>query len=287
MRSQAALHGFDPDDAVVRLRPREGEDTLRTDDVVGRLGASPTTSRWCSSARSTTSPASCSTSPRSPPPGERGGAVVGWDLAHAAGNVPLQLHDWDVDFAAWCSYKYLNSGPGAARRRVRPRAPPRSRPTSRGFEGWWSTDAATRFEMTPDLAAAADAPRRGRSRTRRSSRWGRCARRWSCSTGSGWRRCASASVRLTGYLESLLDERRDDPPPRDRHAPRSRSAGAAQLSVRVPMRKELARRLRDDHGVIADEREPRHRSPRSGAAVLDVPRLLAGRAARSANRSVP
>lgn len=74
------------------------------------------------------------------------GAAVGFDLAHAAGNVPLHLHDWDVDFAAWCSYKYLNSGPGGIagcfvhRRHV-------ADPTLPRFTGWWGTDKAARFEM--------------------------------------------------------------------------------------------------------------------------------------------
>src|SRR5699024_9480153 len=75
---------------------------------------------------------------------------VGWDLAHGVGNVPLRLHDWDVDWAAWCSYKYLNGGPGAVagafvhQRHLAEGDLPR-------LEGWWSTDPATRFQMAPEV----------------------------------------------------------------------------------------------------------------------------------------
>lgn len=77
------------------------------------------------------------------------GIVVGWDLAHAVGNVPLKLHDWGVDFAAWCSYKYLNGGPGAVagifvHERHHSKALPR-------FEGWWGHSKATRFQMPHDF----------------------------------------------------------------------------------------------------------------------------------------
>ena len=81
------------------------------------------------------------------------GITIGWDLAHAVGNVDMQLHDWDVDFAAWCNYKYINSGPGAIaalfvhekhgkvekngdNAAFRPR-----------LSGWWGGDKAIRFEM--------------------------------------------------------------------------------------------------------------------------------------------
>jgi kynureninase len=115
VRSQARFHGLDPDDAVIRLKPRPGEDSLRTEDVIARLtpdvalvllgGVNYLTGELLDIPAITAA-------------GRAAGAVVGWDLAHAAGNVPLRLHDWDVDFAAWCSYKYLNAGPGALGRCV-------------------------------------------------------------------------------------------------------------------------------------------------------------------------
>ena len=110
VRSQAALHGFDPETAVIRLRPRAGEDTLRTEDVLAAQddrvalvllgGVNYLTGELMDIPTITAA-------------GRRAGAVVGWDLAHAVGNVPLALSEWDVDWAAWCHYKYVNSGPGA------------------------------------------------------------------------------------------------------------------------------------------------------------------------------
>src|SRR5262249_2851080 len=80
------------------------------------------------------------------------GITVGWDLAHAAGNVPLHLHDWNVDFAAWCHYKYMNAGPGAiAGLFVHSRHGTETDPTASGFvprlSGWWGSDKSSRFRM--------------------------------------------------------------------------------------------------------------------------------------------
>ena len=130
VRSHVALRGHDPETAILRLRPRPGEDTLRTEDVVATLnqhahsiatvmigGVNYLTGEVMDMATITAA-------------GHDIGATVGWDLAHAAGNIPLRLHDWDVDFAAWCTYKYLNAGPGAtagafvARASSRPPVPP-------------------------------------------------------------------------------------------------------------------------------------------------------------------
>ena len=174
------------------------------------------------------------------------GAIAIWDLAHAAGNVPLALHDAGVDAAAWCTYKYLNSGPGALaqlfvhERHADARGAPR-------LAGWWGNDRATRFEMaeTFDPAAGADGwrdldaadPVAGADRRRRSP----------CSTRSGCRRCASKSVALTAYLETL--DRGARPGRRDPDAarpgrPRRPAVGAAAVRAGPPRRHRRARRRR-------------------------------------------
>jgi kynureninase len=162
VQSQAGFHagraGFAPADAIVRLKPREGERTLRTEDVVETiertghslalvlLGAvNYLTGQWFDMRAITHA-------------GQRAGARVGWDLAHAIGNVPMQLHEWNADFAAWCSYKYLNGGPGAIggayvhERHCSDASLPQ-------FAGWWGNDPATRFRMGPEFVPVARADR--------------------------------------------------------------------------------------------------------------------------------
>ncbi|MEL6981256.1 MAG: kynureninase, partial [Actinomycetota bacterium] len=144
--SQIRQRGLDPETSLVTVKPRPGEETLRTEDLLAAIaehgdslalillpGVQYYTGQVLPMAEITEA-------------GHRAGAVVGFDLAHAAGNVPLHLHDWGVDFAAWCSYKYLNAGPGGVagafvhRRHVDDQTLPK-------FLGWWGTDPTTRFEM--------------------------------------------------------------------------------------------------------------------------------------------
>lgn len=148
VQSQAKFHGFDPADAIIEMKPRGGEHTLRQEDieeVIAREGQSIAliliggvhyyTGQFFDIARITEA-------------GHKQGCMVGFDLAHAAGNVLLKLHDWNVDFACWCSYKYLNSGPGAVagvfvhERHAKSFDLPR-------FAGWWGNDKSVRFKMGP------------------------------------------------------------------------------------------------------------------------------------------
>ena len=251
--SQVHHHGFDPASAVVRLRPREGEAALRTGDITAELerlggsvalvllgGVNYLTGELVDIPAVTAATHAI-------------GAVAGWDLAHAVGNVPLELNAWGVDWAAWCHYKYVNAGPGGpAGAFVHERhADDASLPR---LAGWWGTDPAVRFRMEPAFV-----PRTG-------------AAGWQVSTppvlafaplraslelfdAVGILALRERSLRLTGYLETLLDV-----VVTERNArvltPRNPARRGCQISLSVPDARTLSRRLRADHGVICDVREP-------------------------------
>ncbi|MFC4053235.1 kynureninase [Actinomadura syzygii] len=248
--SQAVHHGLDPAGTVVRLRPRPGEDVLRTEDVLAYLEREGGTVALVLLGGVNYLTGQLMDIPAITKAGRAAGAVVGWDLAHAAGNVPLRLHDWDVDFAAWCTYKYLNGGPGAVagcfvhERHVRDASVPK-------LSGWWGTDPSVRFRMDPDIAppASADA--------------------WQLSNPPilalapvlasleifdrvGMDALRAKSERLTGYLASRLAPVAGV----EIVTPSDPAARGAQLSLRVPDAGGLTRRLAEAHGVIADAREP-------------------------------
>ncbi|MER5703546.1 kynureninase [Micromonospora sp. NPDC002296] len=255
VRSQARLHGLDPDATVVRLRPRDGEDTLRTADVLDFLAAEGDTVALVLLGGVNYLTGELMDIPAITAAGRAAGAVVGWDLAHAAGNVPLALHDWDVDFAAWCSYKYLNSGPGAlAGVFVHERH--LGRADLIRFEGWWSTEAATRFEMTPVSRPPATAEAWQVSNPPIFA-MGPVRTSLELFDSVGMPALRERSVRLTGYLERLLDEVTAGRPLRV-VTPRDPERRGCQLSVRIGggSAGELTKRLRHEHGVIADAREP-------------------------------
>ncbi|MDH6135642.1 kynureninase [Kitasatospora sp. MAA4] len=259
VRSQARLHGLDPDTAVVRLRPRAGEAVLRTEDVLEHLAREGQRTALVLLAGVNYLTGELLDIPAITAAGQAAGARVGWDLAHAVGNVPLQLHDWGVDFAAWCSYKYLNAGPGAVagafvhERHHADRDLPR-------LEGWWSTEPATRFRMDPVSRppASADAwqvsnpPILAMGPVRTSLE---------LFDKVGMSALRARSERLTGYLEALLDEITPSRPI-GVVTPRDPGRRGCQLSLRIGSGSgsgsaaELARQLRRTHGVIADAREP-------------------------------
>ncbi|KAJ7582890.1 kynureninase [Mycena floridula] len=143
--SQVIAHGLDPSEAILEISPRAGEHTLREEDIIAALdregssialvlfsGVQYYTGQWFGMENITRK-------------AKEQGCICGWDLAHAIGNVPMFLHDWDVDFAVWCTYKYLNAGPGSIgglfvheKWNEGPK-----------FAGWWGHDPKTRFKMPP------------------------------------------------------------------------------------------------------------------------------------------
>ena len=147
-QSQVRFHGYEPEDAIVEVKRRKGEHNIRLEDVVAKIeelgeelalvligGVNYYTGQVFDMKTITEA-------------GHNVGAYVGWDLAHAAGNIELQLHDWQVDFAAWCSYKYMNSGPGNAsgcfiheKHHTNSELP--------RFAGWWGHNKERRFKMEP------------------------------------------------------------------------------------------------------------------------------------------
>ena len=249
--SQARFHGLDPAEAIVELRPRQGEATLRTADVVEAIERDGDGIALVLLGNVNYLTGQAFDVPAITRAARARGCAVGWDLAHGAGNLLLSLHDWDVDFAVWCSYKYLNGGPGTLagcfvhERHAEDASIPR-------FAGWWGHDKARRFEMQPGFRAIPG------------------AEGWQLSNPPIFQLAAlRASLelfdratmpalrergdRLTAYLESRLDRLATDAvritTPRD---PRQRGS---QLSLRVKDGKALVARLAAA-GVICDFREP-------------------------------
>ena len=254
LESQVRFHGFDPAEALIELEPDEPNGTLSTAAIERALaehgprvalvmlpGVQYRTGQAFDLQAITAL-------------GHRHGCTVGFDLAHAVGNLPLQLHDSGADFAIWCSYKYLNAGPGAVggafvHERHANTALPR-------FAGWWGHDKATRFQMGPAFVPTPGADG------------------WQLSNPpilalaplrvslevfhrAGMARLREKSLRLTGYLEWLVNARLADV--LEVVTPADPARRGAQLSIRVRGGRAQGRALFEHliaNGVIGDWREP-------------------------------
>jgi kynureninase len=252
--SQLSFHGLDARH-LIEVEPRPGEQALRTEDIIEILeregarlalvlwpGVQYLSGQWFD-LRAVVAAARAA------------GAAVGLDLAHAIGNVPLELHDWNADFAVWCSYKYLNAGPGAIggcfvhqRHAKRPDLP--------RFSGWWGHDKASRFEMGPDFQPISG------------------AEGWQVSNPSvlsaapllasleiferaGVARLREKSMHLTAFMQHLIQTRLATAA--QIITPQHPEQRGSQLSVRLALPRDAARRCHERltvAGVIGDWREP-------------------------------
>jgi kynureninase len=252
--SQLKYHGIDPDTGLIELEPRHGESFLRTTDILKAIethanelalvlfgGVQYYTGQLFEIATITKA-------------GHAAGAIVGFDLAHAIGNVMLSLHKDDVDFAAWCSYKYLNSGPGAVAGAFVHERYANSENIPR-LAGWWGHNETERFQMKkgfrpmpgvdgwqvsnhPILLSAAHLAALEIFRQ------------------AGMKNLRKKSEQLTGYLEFLLDEMDPESKSFALLTPRNPKERGCQLSIYIKQNgKQIFKRILKA-GVIADWREP-------------------------------
>ncbi len=258
LTSQIKFHGFNPDEALIRLKPRNGEYCLRTDDIIKEiykhgdnlalvlLGGV----NYYTGQAMEMEPITFAT--------HLTGALAGFDLAHATGNLKLSLHNWKVDFACWCTYKYLNSGPGGVAG-IFVHEKFANDPTLPRFAGWWGNDPSTRFQMSKDFV-----PANGASG-------------WQVSNAPVLAMAAHKasldifhevtmdslsykSKRLTGYLEFIIEEINKKYSPNNKLitiiTPKEEAQRGCQLSLIISNNgKELHKQL-TEKGVIADWREP-------------------------------
>jgi kynureninase len=250
--SQLRLHGHDVNTALIELAPRAGERYVRAEEIEERIAAEGEDIALILFGGVNYYNGQAFDFSRITRAGHGKGCVVGFDLAHAAGNLRLQLDEWNADFAIWCSYKYLNAGPGAIagcyinERHARNTELPR-------LAGWWGHDKDSRFRMGPDFRAIPSAEGWQLSNPCILSL---AALRASMEIfdEAGMERLRAKSERLTGYLEFLLEQ--DSSKQFEIITPRDPAQRGAQLSLRIPKDGKRACERLSGAGVICDWREP-------------------------------
>jgi kynureninase len=251
---QFSWHKLDPNGTLIELGPREGEEILRIEDIeaaIDRCGNELALVLWPGVQYRTGQAFDCARIARA---AHRVGAIAGFDMAHAIGNLPLALHEWDVDFAVWCSYKYLNAGPGAIGGAFVHERHFGNTPTR--LSGWWGHEPQTRFQMQPEFRPAAGAAGWAVSNPPIFSAAPLIAS-LEMFRASGIGELRAKSIRLTAYAERLLRERTGN----DIQVitPTAAEERGCQLSMRVSGGPRRGRRIFDalgDHGMVCDWREP-------------------------------
>ena len=252
VKSQILYHRFDPATSLIELTPRENESCIRDEDIESLIDREGNSIALILLGGVNYATGQLFDMPAITAAGHRKGCVVAFDLAHAAGNVPLHLHDWGPDFAVWCSYKYLNGGPGCVAgcfvhdRHSRHENIPR-------FAGWWGHDESIRFQMGPDFHPMpgtegwqlSNPPIMAMASLRASM---------AIFAEAGMQRLREKSIALTGYLEYLLRQQTSRSfsivtPSDEKHR-------GCQISIRLPEHgREICDKLAAG-GVIGDWREP-------------------------------
>ncbi len=250
VESQLKFHGYSYEEGLIELKPRKGEHTLRTADIIHAIethedeialvllpGIQYYTGQWFDIEAITKA-------------AHGAGAKMGWDCAHATGNVPMKLHEWNVDFAVWCTYKYMNSGPGAISGAFVHERHHKNEELHR-FAGWWGYKESARFKMEKNYV-----PEPG-------------AAGWQMSTAqiiplaahraslaifekAGFDKMRKKAVALTNFLESLIK----DNPEFEIITPKDSDARGCQLSILTGHNgRDIFNKLAKA-GIVVDWREP-------------------------------
>jgi kynureninase len=254
VQSQIEFHGFQYDDAVIELQPRAGEYTLRNEDILEAIEANKNELALVFFSGVQYYTGQCFDIPAITAAAHAAGALAGFDLAHAVGNLQLLLHEWKVDFAAWCSYKYLNSGPGNVAG-VFVHEKHGLDPETRRFAGWWGHKEDVRFQMKrgyiPEPGAAgwqlSNAPVFGMAIHRASL---------DIFSDAGMPLLAEKTAKLTPYLRFLLENAKQQNPDIGFEIITPETATGCQLSLLTDKAgKALFDYLADRH-IVCDWREP-------------------------------
>jgi kynureninase len=251
METQARLWGFNPEEAIIEVAPREGEHTIREEDILDKIEAAGPSLALLLFGGVNYYTGQLFNLKRLSEAAHRVGAYAGFDLAHAVGNVPLQLHDWNVDFACWCSYKYLNSGPGGVGG-IFVHSHHSDNPRTFRLAGWWGNEEDTRFQMKKGCY-----PQRGAAGWQMSNApvFNMVAHRASLDIfdKGGMAALREKSLRLTAYLEFLLKQL---DLPFEIITPSDPQQRGCQLSLLFQERGREVFEMLSASGIVADWREP-------------------------------
>jgi kynureninase len=252
--SQLAWHGQDPQAALIELAPETGSEEISEEAIeacLERYGSEIALVLWPGVQFRTGQAFDLARIIRA---AHRAGCIAGVDLAHSIGNMPLSLHEHDADFAVWCSYKYLNAGPGAIGGCFVHERNISAAPASR-LHGWWGHEAASRFRMEPRFEAEAGAAAWQISNPPILSAAPLVAS-LELFLQARIERLREKSIALTGFLEQLLQPLESSV---ELITPRAPASRGCQLSIRILGARSRGKRVLDrltELGVICDWREP-------------------------------
>ncbi|MCG2430912.1 kynureninase [Aequorivita xiaoshiensis] len=252
MESQLKYHGVDPKDGLILWKPREGEELCRFEDLEEIMSENGDEIALLMIGSTNYYTGQSFPLKKITDLGHKYNCKVGFDLAHGAGNIQPDLHDSGADFAVWCTYKYLNSGPGSLGGCFVHERHANNKDLNR-FAGWWGHNKDTRFNMRKDFDALPGAEGWQLSNPPILSM---AAIRASLDTfaEAGFENLRKKSIKLTGYLEFLLDEMKNDAI--NVITPRNPEERGCQLSIQVKNADRNLHNKLTDAGVISDWREP-------------------------------